>query len=330
MTSQPGLRSPKPLGEWLICFIVSTMAAMAVAYSTDGFRHYGYTLFIGVPVVIGLLISFLYQHGRAWNWGGMLLLTLACLVLTAGWLLFCKIEGFVCILMAAVLVSGMTLIGILIAWTIQALIRRSARRNQFHCIAILCLPLAMKWEASSPPFPPLLEHTTVIEVNMPPEIVWKFIPSFPPIEVPPTGWLASGVAYPIASEIDGAGVGATRRCIVSTGTMPEVVTAWEPGKRLEFDVLETPPSMVESNPFGQVEAPHLEGYFKAKRGRFVLIALPGGRTRIEGTSWFLHDLWPQWYWAPVTRHTVSQIHQRVLTHIKALAEKSSSNTYSNK
>jgi hypothetical protein len=234
--------------------------------------------------------------------------------------MLCKIEGFMCILMAAFLVASMTLVGILIAWGIQALTRRSARKTQLHCLALLCLPLAMNWEAAHRPAPPVLEQTTSIEVNAPPDVVWQYIPSFPAIQEPPAGWLASGVAYPISSEIEGTGVGATRRCILSTGTMPEVVTVWEPGHKLEFEVKETPPAMVETNPFGEVHAPHLDGYFQARNGRFVLVPLPNGRTRIEGTSWFVHDLWPQWYWEPVTRHTVSQIHTRVLTHIKSLAE----------
>ncbi len=317
---------PRPLHGWLICFIVSSLATVAVVYATEEFKHYGYTLFIGVPVTMGILISALYQHGREWKWEQPFVLTWVSMALTAALLLLCKIEGFVCILMAAVLVAAMTLAGIVIGWTIMAIVRNRSRRNQLHCVAVLCLPLAMKWEASAPPIPPLLEQTTSIEVSASPEDVWKFIPSFPAIKTPPTGWLTSGVAYPIASEIDGSGVGATRRCVISTGAMPEVVTAWEPGKRLEFDVLETPPAMVESNPFGEVHATHLEGYFEARRGRFLLIALPGGKTRIEGTSWFVHDLWPQWYWEPVTRHTVSQIHQRVLTHIKTLSEKAANST----
>ena len=100
--------------------------------------------------------------------------------------------------------------------------------------------------------------------------------------------------------------------------MPERVVVWQPQKRLEFDVLKTPPAMVKSNPFVHVHAQHLEGYFQAKRGRFILTPLPNVRTRVEGTSWFAHDLWLQFYWEPVTRHTVSQI--RVLKDIKALVE----------
>ena len=320
MSSSSYLPPPKPLSGWLIVLIVSLLATVAVVYATEQFKHYGSALFIGVPLAMGLLITALYQHGREWKWEVPFVLTWVSMALTAALLLLCKIEGFVCILMAAVLIAGMALIGILIGWTLMAIVRSRARRNQLHCLAILCVPLAMNWEASHPPTPPILEQTTSIEVDASPDVAWQFIPAFPAIETPPAGWLSSGVAYPIASEIDGSGVGATRRCIISTGAMPEVVTAWEPGKRLEFDVLKTPPAMVESNPFGEVHAPHLEGYFEARRGRFLLIELPGGRTRIEGTSWFAHDLWPQWYWEPVTRHTVSQIHQRVLTHIKALSE----------
>lgn len=320
MANQPESSRPRPLHAAVICAIVSTLSTMAVAYAVENVRHYGYALFLGVPVVSGLLTALLYHHGRQWSWPRLLGLTAGNLAVSAVLVMLCKIEGFVCILMAAFLVASMTLVGILIAWGIQALTRRSARKTQLHCLALLCLPLAMNWEASHRPTPPVLEQTTSIEVNASPDVVWQYLPSFPAIQEPPVGWLASGVAYPIASEIDGTGVGATRRCILSTGTMPEVVTVWEPGQKLEFEVKETPPAMVETNPFGEVQAPHLDGYFQARHGRFVLVPLPNGRTRIEGTSWFVHDLWPQWYWEPVTRHTVTQIHTRVLTHIKSLAE----------
>jgi hypothetical protein len=69
-----------------------------------------------------------------------------------------------------------------------------------------------------------------------------------------------------------------------------------------------------------LETPHLKGYFVPQRGRFVLVPLPGGRTRLEGTSWYLHQIWPEWYWTPVTKWVVRGIHQRVLEHIKKLAE----------
>jgi hypothetical protein len=44
---------------------------------------------------------------------------------------------------------------------------------------------------------------------------------------------------------------------------------------------------------------------------------------VKGTSWFKHDLWPQFYWAPLTRRTVKAVHERVFDHIKRLSESAS-------
>ena len=306
----------KPLRWATICFIVSVLATIAVWWAAAEARRYGYALFVGVPLTIGLLTALLYQRGRVWKWPEVLVLSLANLLLSALWVLMCKIEGMVCILMTAILVAALTLIGILISWAIQ----RRRRKVHYHALVLLGLPVLMQWETSHIPRLPVLEQMSTIEVAAPPEVVWRFIPSFPRIEQPPSGWLATGLACPISSEIDGSGVGATRRCVLSTGLMPEVITVWEPARWLEFDVLKTPPSMVETNPFGEVHAAHTDGYFQSKRGRFILTPLPGGRTRIEGTSWFTQDLQPAWYWEPITRYTVSQVHRRVLEHIKSLAE----------
>lgn len=314
----------KPLSDFWIYFIVPSFGALAVIFSTFSLSLYGYGLFLGIPTVMGLLIAFLYQHGRIWKWREVSLIAVFCMILTALALLICKIEGMICLLMAAVLVAGMVLVGIMISWSIQALVRQKKRGTQLHCVAFLALPLLMKWEAIRPLTPSVIDQTTVMEINAPPDVVWRYVPGFPAILNPPKGWVARSLAYPIRSEIDGVGVGAARRCVLSTGTMPEVVTHWEPGKLLEFSVIDTPPTMIEQNPFGHVESSHLEGYFQAKRGRFKLTALPNGRTRVEGTSWFSQNLWPHWYWEPIAMHTVSNVHQRVLGHIKALAEDANS------
>ena len=177
MTHRPDRSEPRPLHAAAICGIVSTLSTLAVAYAVQNVRHYGYVLFLGVPVVSGLLTALLYQHGRQWSWPRLLGLTACNLAMSAALVMLCEIEGFVCILMAAFLVAGMTLVGILIAWGIQTWTRRSARNTQLHCLALLCLPLAMNWEASHRPAPPMLQQTTSIEVSAPPDVVWQYIPS---------------------------------------------------------------------------------------------------------------------------------------------------------
>ena len=62
----------------------------------------------------------------------------------------------------------------------------------------------------------------------------------------------------------------------------------------------------------------------SKEGQFRLIALGPHRTRVEGTSWYQHGLWPAQYWRLWSDAIVYRIHMRVLEHIRALAEADSS------
>ena len=51
-----------------------------------------------------------------------------------------------------------------------------------------------------------------------------------------------------------------------------------------------------------------------------MTALPDGRTRLEGTTWYEQSIWPQAYWQPWSDYLIHSIHERVLQHIKAEAE----------
>ena len=58
----------------------------------------------------------------------------------------------------------------------------------------------------------------------------------------------------------------------------------------------------------------------ATHGEFRLTPLPGGRTRLEGRTTYVVDMFPQAYWAVPARAIVTAIHSRVLHHIQTLAE----------
>ena len=78
--------------------------------------------------------------------------------------------------------------------------------------------------------------------------------------------------------------------------------------------------MREWSPYRDVNPPHLDGYFRATHGEFRLTPLPGGRTRLEGRTQYVVSLFPQTYWTLPTGRLVAAIHERVLRHIKAIAE----------
>jgi hypothetical protein len=73
-----------------------------------------------------------------------------------------------------------------------------------------------------------------------------------------------------------------------------------------------------------VRTPHLDGYFKATYGEFRLESLPGGATRLVGTTRYTVDMFPQLYWGALADRIVEAIHRRVLEHIASLAERAGS------
>ena len=325
IAGNPGTTS-KSWPVWLVCLVMVPPTVVAVEIGTRLLGHYGYAVFVIIPLIVGWMTARVYNDGRVWHWPRTMGVVGLVLGLTALGLMIHLSEGLICLAMAAVVAAPFVVVGMLIASAMRPKLwvpkSRPPSSKVPSLVVVLLVPASMTMESLTPPPPPVLEVTTRMEINAPPETVWQFIPAFPPIEKPPAGMLALGLAFPLASTMQGAGVGARRECVLSTGTMPEEVTVWQPARCLEFKVLSTPAAMQETNPFGQVEAPHAEGYFQCLKGRFVLTPLPGGRTGVEGTSWFQHDLWPQFYWAPITREVVREVQTRVLTHIKALAERS--------
>jgi hypothetical protein len=186
---------------------------------------------------------------------------------------------------------------------------------------LLFVPFFMGTEALKPQQPPLLQITTRIEIDAPPEEVWPFLTSFPTLP-PPTEWpFRVGISYPIRSTIHGSGLEAQRECQFSSGKFIEPIQIWEENKRLGFSISGEPLLMEELSPYGHIHTRHIDGgYFQAQDAEFVLTRLPGGRTLLEGTSRYRNRMWPVSYWRLWSDAIVHQIHTRVFRHIKRLAE----------
>ena len=85
--------------------------------------------------------------------------------------------------------------------------------------------------------------------------------------------------------------------------------------------------MRELSPYHHVHPPHLEdASLISRRGEFRLVALPGGRTRLEGRTWYTFEMYPQGYWTLWSDACIHTIHRRVLRHIKQLSEKDAAST----
>src|SRR5450755_3794492 len=107
-----------------------------------------------------------------------------------------------------------------------------------------------------------------------------------------------------------------RYCVFSTGAFVEPIQVWDEPRRLKFSVTSNPPPLEEWTPYAYIEAPHLHGFPLSEGGQFLLTPLPNGGTRLEGTTWYHHGLWPAAYWQLWSDAIIHRIHLRVLRHLR--------------
>jgi len=166
----------------------------------------------------------------------------------------------------------------------------------------------------------LHEVQSSVVINARADRVWPHVIAFQPISEPIGPLFRLGIAYPSYARIEGSGVGAVRYCEFSTGPFVEPITDWEPGGRLGFDVRSSPAPLRELSFYTDISPPHLHGYLRSRKGEFRLVALPGGQTRLEGSTWYEIEMAPEAYWKLWSDFLIHKIHDRVLDHIKLEVE----------
>lgn len=291
-------------------------------FGTIFLKTYGWGLFVGIPFMMGFFGTIFHSLARPRSWPECAGVALTSIVIVSVIFFVFAFEGVFCLVMAAPIGFAIAVLGATIGWVVQ-LERWSHRLDQIrlYAAAWLLAPVLMTVESRLPPVTPLFAATTVCEIAAPPAAVWKQVVSFGDLPPPHEKIFLAGIAYPVRARLEGQGVGAVRYCEFSTGPFVEPITVWEENRRLAFDVRAQPHPMREWSPYRHVAPAHLEGFFRSKRGEFRLVELPGGRTRLEGTTWYEQEIWPQRYWKPWSDYLVHSIHERVLNHIKAGAER---------
>jgi uncharacterized membrane protein YhaH (DUF805 family) len=281
---------------------------------------YGWGLFLGIPFAIGLAASLIHGVHGPRTFGECAAVATLSILLVAGVLFVLAIEGAICIAMAAPLGIALALLGALVGWSIGRRCPERASSGGSLASIVVAMPLVVGWEHVAPAEPTLFAVRTAVEVDAPPAAVWRELVAFSAIP-PPEHWIFRvGVAYPMHAEIDGHGVGAVRRCVFSTGAFVEPIEVWDEPRLLRFSVIEHPPAMRELTLFPGRQPPHVDDYLVSQGGQFLLEPLAGGRTRLEGTTWYTHRLWPERYWKPWSDAILHAIHRRVLDHIAERAE----------
>ena len=282
-------------------------------------RSYGAALFIGAPSIGGFVAGLLFARWHRPLMVGAVLSAMLSLLIAGAVVIGFALEGLICLAMALPLV----VFGSIMGAAIGCLLERSKRDRGMAptASALMLLPLTLAMENVNPlPASEFLPVESSIVVNAPAETVWHHVITFPPLG-PPSEWIfRAGVASPMGAVIDGEGVGAVRRCIFTTGAFVEPIETWDPPRELGFAVVSSPDPMREWTLWDGPRPPHLNGYLESTRGQFLLEALPDGRTRLVGRTWYRTNMAPEVYWRLWADSIIHAIHMRVLRHVAALSE----------
>ena len=301
----------------MVLAIMLGMVSMATVVRLSG--GYGLSLFFVTPLMMGTLIGLFTNHPVPRPLGDSILTALLAVMLTGGAIAIFALEGVICLLMAAPIAIVAALMGAVVGHAIAI--------HGRHAIVPVLLTAAMVpllgTAERAIEQPTVHEVLSVQHIAAPPDVVWRHVIAFSEM-APPTEWIfRTGIAYPMRARLVGEGVGAIRHCEFSTGAFVEPITAWEPGRRLAFDVASQPRPMNEWGVAGPLHPPHLDTLLRSRRGEFRLIALPDGGTRLEGRTWYELRAAPTLYWQLWSDQIIHRIHMRVLAHIAAASEHSS-------
>lgn len=309
------------LGSATVALLVTVPFGFgATLLGADVLKNYGWGTFVAIPFTIGFIAAVLYGIPHPRTFAGCVGVACLSVTLLGFSLLALAVEGVFCLLMALPLALPLAAFGGACAFAVQR-VRWSHTTGPAFLSALLMLApgIEVLEHVAARPAPVFVVRSS-IDIQAPPEKVWQEVIAFTQIP-PPSEWIfRSGIAYPIRAEMIGTGVGAERHCVFSTGAFVEPIQIWDEPRQLKFSVTSNPAPMEEWTPYKHIEPPHLHGFLVSEGGQFLLTPLPNGGTRLEGTTWYHHGLWPSRYWQLWSDAIIHRIHMRVLTHIRDEAE----------
>jgi len=298
----------------------SMVATGALAWlSVAILGEYGYVLFLGAPLLLGFSsAAFLAIDGpeplRVCITTGGISGSVVCL----GFLIM-GAEGLICIGVALPLAVPMAMLGGLIAFELFHQRRlRHAEASVIIVATLLAFSAVVEARVGHPAPVYLVEDSMLIHAT--PDRLWRTVTALDTITSRGGLLFRAGIACPRKTKIVDGRVGGRRVCTLTTGVLMEEIDVWRPGQRLAWRAVSTPPPMKELNPFAEVDAPHLHGFYRNVRGEFVIEPVSRGVSRLTRRTWYAHDLYPSAYWRIWCDMGASNIQRFVLDEVKRAAE----------
>lgn len=263
----------------------------------------GYALFVAVPLSVGAVLGYA-THVRYWALAFLGIAVTGSLVLA---LVSMHLAGFFCGMTLSVifLVPMMFGMGIGVAVRVALKYSRWNQRYYLPLVAFLALPYIVQWiEVAVPNRTEVATIRTQLHVHATAAEAWDAVMFFEEVEQPAPWLLEFSLPKPLGSRGRKDRVGELVRCEYDRGWIVKRISRIEPGRLLEFDVVE--------------QRLQMEHNVTLRDGSFRIERLADGTARVVLTTRYERHLAPGWVWRPIEKQVVHTMHGHIL---EGMAEK---------
>jgi hypothetical protein len=291
--------------------IIAYGVAIGIAYGLfigAGIRFHFLSGAIGVmsvafvvlmPLAMGYVTVFYIERHQPQHWALWIVLPWIPVVFATLATMAVLWEGMICAVMFLPLAMIISSIGGVIAGAI-ARSRRTRRVEDVSVACMILLPLLVgPWEQKIFNQKDVRTVESVIDIQAPPDVVWRNIervPAITPEELEPSWSRSIGFPPPVEATLSREGIGGVRHATFGGGVLfIETIDVWEPQRQLSFSIQA---DQIPTTTFDE----HVTvggAFFDVLRGEYRLEQLANGTTRLHLLSrhrvstdfnWYAH-LW---------------------------------------
>ena len=281
---------------WVVVF-----SAMALAANRALNVPYGWTAFVVVPILAGIVSGMLTSTVRA-----ALFSILFALGVSVVALLYFGLEGFICAMLASpllmVLACGGAMLGVVIRRILSSDHGGKGSVGAF-LIGLLLVGCSGMMEGNYQPGPSIHNVETMRTFQVDAQDVWESLLEFQQVTGEKPWLLKMGMPVPLYCTIDGAGVGATRRCHFDQGVIEERISVWDPPHRLVMEIT-------------KVTLPGRD-WLKFIDASYELSATDSGHTKVRRITRIASVLRPRLYWRPLEELATQAEHEYLFNAVAA-------------
>ena len=142
-------------------FVPALIGLVGTAFSVRILGRYGWSLFLGLPLLVSFLSSFAWSFKRMKTFGSAYGISVLSILALGGFILLFALDGLVCLLMALPLALVLALLGTALGRVVGASFRQ-ANYASISCFLCVGFPLLVGFEHVTAPEPIVREVTSSV------------------------------------------------------------------------------------------------------------------------------------------------------------------------